>query len=374
LESWLNRLLAKKLINTSKIDSATKDVQFRHIDLPLKIVASNISTQRMEIYSKDTTPEMPVAHAVSASASIPFFFVPSRIGDGFVLDGGLLSNFPAWLFDAERRRFGPQVPTLGFRLVPELASEAECAESFAGRLAYALVAGDSSLEVREVENLHIIPLKVRVEATSFQLSIEELDRLYESGRTNATNYLKSVYGPKDPSEMTEALRVASRNLLDLIGRDSSAHLRANIALPTTRGTLRIMYCFGMDKDPDDRLEFEVGSGACGTAWRERNIVVCDLTEAKKTYATDWKMNKYQQAMVCQDLKSLLCIPIFEPINMDMSAGGRGRSLIGVLNFDSKEDLLIHFENNDLTDGYLDIAAFVAEFMRGAVVPAERENV
>jgi len=370
LALWVNELLVKKLRQRKVIDNNIVEVAFQHIDTPLKIVASNISAQRIEIYSRETTPEMSVAQAVAASASIPFFFIPSGKNGELVLDGGLLSNFPAWLFDTERRKYGPQMPTLGFRLVPELTSASGCADNFLGRLIYAVLAGDSSLEVREIENLHTIPLKVKVEATSFDLSDSELDRLYESGKTDAENYLISVYGPKDPSDMSEALKVAANRLLGMIGKEQTTHLRANIALRTTRGTLRITYCYKMDDDPDDRLEFEIGSGACGLCWNERDIVVCDLDEAKTTYKDDWNMNKYQQAMVCRELRSLLCVPIFEPESSDLSAQAAALSLIGVLNFDSKEDLLKEFENKDLSEQFMEIGSFLAEVMRENVRIAE----
>jgi hypothetical protein len=47
----------------------------------------------------------------------------------------------------------------------------------------------------------------------------------------------------------------------------------------------------------------------------------------------------------------------------LSAQAAGSSLIGVLNFDSKEDLLKLFENKDLSERFMEIASFLAEVMR-----------
>lgn len=44
-----------------------------------------------------------VAHAVHMSASIPFFFEPVIEAGHHFVDGGLLSNFPVWLFDRPPR-------------------------------------------------------------------------------------------------------------------------------------------------------------------------------------------------------------------------------------------------------------------------------
>ena len=55
------------------------------------------------------------------SMSIPVFFEPVRFPnpgtreEHLIVDGGMLSNFPVWLFDAEV----PQWPTFGLKLTQE---------------------------------------------------------------------------------------------------------------------------------------------------------------------------------------------------------------------------------------------------------------
>jgi len=62
-----------------------------------------------------------ISDAARMSMSIPFFFQPVelvRIETGkpaTIVDGGMLSNFPVWLFDVDDR--DPKRPTFGFRLV-----------------------------------------------------------------------------------------------------------------------------------------------------------------------------------------------------------------------------------------------------------------
>jgi NTE family protein len=66
-------------------------------------------------FDKDS---FPVVDAVRMSMSYPFLFNPVTLHkDGkpyYVVDGGLLSNFPIWLFDSPN----PKRPTWGFRLHP----------------------------------------------------------------------------------------------------------------------------------------------------------------------------------------------------------------------------------------------------------------
>ncbi len=62
-----------------------------------------------------------VADAVRMSMSIPYFFQPVVLdcietnAPSTIVDGGVLSNFPVWLFDVEGR--APQRPTFGFHLI-----------------------------------------------------------------------------------------------------------------------------------------------------------------------------------------------------------------------------------------------------------------
>ena len=66
--------------------------------------------------------ELEVALAVRMSMSIPFFFRPVVYGQGqhqkqkhWIMDGGMLSNFPIWLFDSPANE-PPAWPTIGFLL------------------------------------------------------------------------------------------------------------------------------------------------------------------------------------------------------------------------------------------------------------------
>lgn len=113
----------------------------------LKVVASDISRREMLLLPDDLNPAAPnlddqdravrekllktyslenyldftVAEAVRLSLSIPLFFEPGRLGDYLILDGGLLSNFPLWIYDVEQQPEQParlpRWPTFGFRLL-----------------------------------------------------------------------------------------------------------------------------------------------------------------------------------------------------------------------------------------------------------------
>ena len=75
------------------------EVTFKDLPLDLVLIASNITKSEPIIYSKLRTPDYPVAEAVRQSMSVPFFFEPYKLSNGDeVVDGGLVENFPWWVF------------------------------------------------------------------------------------------------------------------------------------------------------------------------------------------------------------------------------------------------------------------------------------
>ncbi len=112
LLNWLRELFGRKF-------PALRSVKFKHlVKGPLKVVAANITTQEIFVYDQRSTPEVELAEAVLASCSFPMLFPPVSLGkDEELVDGGVLSNFPMWLFDDEHRDQNEFVPVLGFALI-----------------------------------------------------------------------------------------------------------------------------------------------------------------------------------------------------------------------------------------------------------------
>jgi NTE family protein len=183
----------------------------------LRVVASEITSARMLVlpqdiegyHRSDGTPyeadALPLVEAVRMSMSYPFLFTPHVLygkdkRPRFVVDGGLLSNFPVWLFD---RRDGkkPVRPTWAFRL--HAGSTDEPAEPYHGvpmpfwrmKLAKAMFsAAVNAWDARQVSERTVartinIPT-FDVATTDFRLSEENGARLYESGVKTAQRFFE----------------------------------------------------------------------------------------------------------------------------------------------------------------------------------------
>lgn len=114
LENWFMKKLAAKGVYTFG-------------DLPagtLKIIASDLTHGKMLVLPDDlahygiSAETFPLARALRMSCGIPFFFEPVilnvGVGETIVVDGGVLSNFPMWLFDEPDGK--RQRPLLGLKI------------------------------------------------------------------------------------------------------------------------------------------------------------------------------------------------------------------------------------------------------------------
>ncbi len=65
----------------------------------LWMVASNLSMQSPQVFSAETTPDVPIWRAVRMSMSIPLFFASVDYEARVMVDGGVTWNYPVDLFD-----------------------------------------------------------------------------------------------------------------------------------------------------------------------------------------------------------------------------------------------------------------------------------
>lgn len=124
--AWIEqKLAAKGLTECGQLRNPAADDERRRYRL--QVIASDLSDHAMLVLPRDAgrlgidPDRLRVADAVRMSMSIPIFFEPvlrtnpQTGGQHMIVDGGLLSNFPVWLFDCTGR--SPEFPTFGLQLV-----------------------------------------------------------------------------------------------------------------------------------------------------------------------------------------------------------------------------------------------------------------
>lgn len=212
--NWLSENLAKGGIGT--FGSLTVEGDGARLRSRLKVVVSDITHGQMLILPDDLNDDVrgafPVAEAVRLSMSIPFFFEPGTLPAGMlrcdprmsycdegavIVDGGILSNFPVWLFDAEGGE-RPKWPTFGFRLVDPAKNIPVKVRGPSG-VAFAMfetmrTAHDRHLSARKKSRTIDIDLsepihRHRLSVTSFKLTALEKDALYKAGYESTKRFL-----------------------------------------------------------------------------------------------------------------------------------------------------------------------------------------
>ena len=224
LEDWIYDKLAAKGVRT-----------FADLEPGrLRIIASDITQGKMLVLPDDISKygidpqSFEVAKAIRMSTSLPYFFDPvvlrmAKTSDGggksrfrtsiYIVDGGLLSNFPLWLFDPHEPNT-PITPTLGFQLV---GKNGKATREIRGPLTMlqALIATmlDAHDERYIESHNRFRTIKIPtlgVQTTEFELSPERSQQLFESGYRAAKAYLENWSASKYLNEYDKILH--PRNL------------------------------------------------------------------------------------------------------------------------------------------------------------------
>lgn len=272
--------------------------------LPLRIVATDLDSAQLRLFpSTRADLAIPVARAVAASACVPGIFAPVQIAitarngetvTGRFVDGGLVSNLPAWVFDTELRMEDySSVFAVGIA-DDDAVAERRTAFSDTLRLIRAAVFGAGSLNLRGIPQLHFgaiaarnaVPPPTKTGMLDFDMSWKDIAIHIETGHETAERRMlqPAIAHQRVLTEAAEQARLLIEELLDdifrdYLGRAYGGPCRAALLDPfgTPPTGLRIRYTAGYvhaDRDrpphrhgdPDDRMSLPIGATVTGSAW------------------------------------------------------------------------------------------------------------
>lgn len=212
---WLAELLAERGVVTFE-DLRTDEESGGDAPLTryrLQIIVSDLTERRLLVLPADARKlgiepsDLDVATAVRMSMAIPIYFEPVEFenpdtGATHVLvDGGMLSNFPVWLFDVHG---APRWPTFGLDLVeaepersvgdrlpvPEKSLADAGIVEYLKALVSTMVEAQDRRYLEEHSFARTIPLPtLGVSTTDFDLSEDRAAALLQSGRDAAEKFL-----------------------------------------------------------------------------------------------------------------------------------------------------------------------------------------
>lgn len=156
-------------------------------NIELHIVAADVGHSRERLFNEQSSPEMEIADAVLASMSLPLFFQPVHYFHTYVVDGGIVSNFPAWPFESSNRKSQQNLPIVGFRLVseqPEMrVGRIESFGDYARAVAATVLDGPGFLQTEFLQYYLPIEIKVPQEigTMDFDLTSDQKQQLLRNG-------------------------------------------------------------------------------------------------------------------------------------------------------------------------------------------------
>ncbi|MFX4260646.1 patatin-like phospholipase family protein [Pelotomaculum propionicicum] len=208
LENWVRKILAAKGIHTFKnlvLKEFENDSKCRY---KLVVIATDVSRGRLlrlphDIKDYNIKPDdLDVASAVRMSANLPFFYEPYTLPYfenkknkkySYIIDGGVLSNFPVWIFDGDDT---PPWPTFGFKIIePDSVNPMRIYnpfDLFKATLTTMLEAHDRLYELDPRSMVRTIPItSMGIKTTDFDIIEKQKEDLFISGVNAAESFFAS---------------------------------------------------------------------------------------------------------------------------------------------------------------------------------------
>jgi NTE family protein len=200
-EEYIRSLLSNRGIVTfgDLLTDRKQDLSDPRYRWKLKVVVSDVTNKKLAIFPNDAKiygadpDKMDVASTIRMSMAIPFFFRPVKWQDTLFVDGGMLSNFPIWLFDSDGE---PEWPTFGLLLREQdygQSQEYTRLGSYIKGLINTMLQAHDRKNIRPEDHFHrtiMIPTG-KIGTTDFDMSVYDKQVLYHNGRNTANEFFDS---------------------------------------------------------------------------------------------------------------------------------------------------------------------------------------
>lgn len=186
---WYDELLAQKSVHT--FGEVKSDEDYRFAAFAADISRGQLVRFPDDLALFDIDPDgQLISEAVRASISVPFYYRPVTLGGNYLVDGGILSNFPMHAFR------GSRLPTIGVKLSAQPGAVAQ-PHRIKGPISYGVAVFNTMLSVQDqahMEDESVVEQTIFVDtgkilATDFDISRPQQQALFDAGYEAATKYL-----------------------------------------------------------------------------------------------------------------------------------------------------------------------------------------
>jgi NTE family protein len=312
--------LAKLLQHKMFPADATRTVLMRDFDgtaFPkLKIVSANLTSQSLQLFSAERSPDIPVADAVAASICLPVIFKPWQILGHHYVDGGIVSNLPAWPFD-EEREIDPEALTISVSVESPLRSVRLGKFNWLSSAIQTALFGSAELNTRISGRSEHLILPTNFKLLDFDATPQRAaQEVRDVAATTSIRLDKRLF--RLPEIYKDACRVTQSIAYDALGIAAVSNRpakRIRVAVARLeRGytqSLRFSHNVGYDADTDEGLLIPIEGTVAGAAWRDRQSVLEKKPiVASRNFPGDH--NRLRKKQQWKALKWMMCIPILDP--------------------------------------------------------------
>jgi predicted acylesterase/phospholipase RssA len=399
LEEFVEELLREALIKRSCNDLPKAPLTFGDIrklsesrdDLyfpPLLLAATNVGTQNVELINSldEKYDGVSVARAVRASSGYPVFFRPVEMPElkhaSWFIDGGVISNFPAWVFSREFRdkmhasdlyrglAYRPWVH-IGLRLVEKDVKDEEGHElplydhsqlkrpSVFARALIRLMIGQARNRLEDLISRGLarsVILAQPMEESGGPGDLFDFDAINErrvrnmfaAGSAYAKRHLSllsfEVTCQEAVSRVLSDLVDRVRSVIDPWSKQTDLRVRSNIFFPSA-SKLELVFQVNMDGDSDIAMSFTApDQGLTGFCYLLRRPLVCNLEKiaeyVENAGETLFNMTPEQQSMVDRSRTWLASTPIFDPNDIVFRTSMQSEGELGPDQFSTRLDTMV----------------------------------
>jgi NTE family protein len=291
----------------------------------LKIVATDLNARQLRLFSPEQTPDTRVADAVAASICLPVIFRPFEFGSSCFLDGGLVSNLPAWPFD-EERALDPDALTIAVEIIDTTSDAPVSPTGWLGAAVKTAIFGSSVLNKRAVGRLEVVPMETQLKVLDFDIGADAALKAV----AEATNYARARIVQR-LLEGPSVLREATRDVLDLVyavleGQESifasgtlTGRIRVALAIKEAGlyRSLRLRHGIGYEEHTDEAMLLPMEGSLAGRTWLGREPTFTEIFQAagliydaEGTEILPGPANRQRRRLIWPELAWSLCVPVF----------------------------------------------------------------
>jgi predicted acylesterase/phospholipase RssA len=155
--------------------------------------ATDMNAGTLVEFSKEKTPDYPVAYAARASMSLPYYFQPFKCPLTGILysDGGVITYFPLYCLPEEERL---ETLAVSIRYVPDVQNSIEL-QDFLMRPLQLFLAARTQTDSQRYPQQTIVVTGIKSNPTNFGMDMDEKMTLVAAGQAAATTFLKTYCRP-----------------------------------------------------------------------------------------------------------------------------------------------------------------------------------